>query len=151
MQGTATAMANPEMYQSVAVVRSSLARCLLPCIATIIKAPPNNNRADAVGLPTVKVEGILRDPDVPKWLTLAIADIHSAAVARVLSEVVLDIHALEYANASAWRCLMGWLHLIHSDPSAHYKLRVISERSYHWQQIGVRTMRILGKDHMVVE
>jgi hypothetical protein len=103
------------------------------------------------GTNTVKLEGVLRDPDVPTWLSQQIAEIHSAAVARMLSEVVLDIHGLEYANATAWRCLMGWLHLIHSDPAARYKLRVVIERSYHWQQIGVRTMRILGKDHMVAE
>ena len=103
------------------------------------------------GSNTVKLQGILRDPDVPTWLSQSIADIHSAAVARLLPEVVLDIQGLEYANATAWRCLMGWLHLIHADPSARYKLRVVTEHSYHWQQIGVRTMRILGKDHMVAE
>ena len=113
-------------------------------VGTAVKVQIGEN-----GSNIVKLEGVLRDPDVPKWLSLAISDIHSAAVARLLSEVVLDIHDLEYANATAWRCLMGWLHLIHSDPFARYKLRVISESSYHWQQIGVRTMRILGKEHMV--
>jgi hypothetical protein len=100
---------------------------------------------------TVRIEGVLRDPDVPTWLTDAINQIHGAAVSRRIDEITLDIQPLEFANAAAWRCLMGWLHLLRTDPEARYRLRIVSVSSCHWQQIGIRTMRILGKEQLVCD
>lgn len=104
-----------------------------------------------VGGNVVKIEGVLRDPEVHNWLSPIIEEVHIFAVEHGLSEVVLDIHKLEYANAAAWRCFVQWLHFIHRDPNAKYQLRIRSQPAYQWQTVGMSTLRIFGKDHLIVE
>ncbi len=104
-----------------------------------------------VGNDVVKIEGVLRDPDIQTWLTPIIESVHKSAVELALSEVVLDIQKLEYANAAAWRCFVQWLHFIHRDPNAKYRLRILSQPAYQWQMVGMTTLRIFGKEHLVIE
>jgi hypothetical protein len=103
------------------------------------------------GINVVKIEGVLRDPDIESWLSPIIAEVHDFAVDHGLPEVVLDIHKLEYANASAWRCLVQWLHLIHRASKAKYQLRIRSQPAYHWQMVGMSTLRIFGRDCLIIE
>jgi hypothetical protein len=103
------------------------------------------------GHDVVKIEGVLRDPDIQAWLTPIIEATHEAAVELALPEVVLDIQKLEYANAAAWRCFVQWLHFIHRDPQAKYRLRILSQPAYQWQMVGMTTLRIFGKESLIVE
>lgn len=106
------------------------------------------NKGDGAG---VRIEGVLREENVAAWFHPLIEDVHRAAVEAGLAEVVLDIRGLEYANASVWSCLVQWLRLLRQDARARYTLRVLSEPTYRWQNVGMSALRVFGADRLVVE
>ena len=68
-----------------------------------------------------------------------------------MSEVVLDITKVEYANANLWKCLVFWVKRMREDPDSKYRLRLISNPAHAWQRAGVPMLRIFGAESLVVE
>ncbi len=98
----------------------------------------------------LRISGILRDPEVQSWLYPLFEDVHRAAAHSKLSEVVLDLRALEYANAAAWRCIVLWLRLLREDQHARYRLHIQSQPRYQWQRVGIPALVAFGQDRLVV-
>lgn len=94
----------------------------------------------------IRLTGVMREPNVGTWLAPLIDEIDRVAIEQRMREVVLDIRGLAYANVALWRCLVLWLKRIRTRPDAHYNVRLISDSGHRWQQIGVPTLRVFGKD-----
>jgi hypothetical protein len=94
----------------------------------------------------VRMSGVMRESNISLWLLPLIDQIHSKALQSGFEEVVLDIRALEYANAALWRCLVHWVKRVCQSATVTYKLRILSDPSRSWQQIGVPTLRAFSLD-----
>jgi hypothetical protein len=104
----------------------------------------------------VRFVGTIREPDVGAWLHPLIEQVHRAAVADQLPEVVLDIRELQYANASFWRCIVLWLKRIGEGTDGSYVLRIRSDATYQWQKVGVPALHafaldVQGRERLIVE
>jgi hypothetical protein len=77
----------------------------------------------AAGGNSIAFTGTLREVSVGEWLNPLIQKVHAQAIGRGMSEIVVDIRELVYANAAMWTCLVGWLRMLRSDPGATYNLR----------------------------
>ena len=100
---------------------------------------------------TLELRGIMREPEVASWLGPLIERVHREAVSQGLQEVVLDLRALEYTNATLWKSLAVWLRMVREDPRARYVLRLLSDSARSWQRVGVPMLRIFGGSKLVVE
>ena len=100
---------------------------------------------------TVELTGIMREAEVASWLAPLFEELHRSAVMSAMRMVVLDLRKLEYANAAVWTCLVRWVKLLREDPESRYTLRVLSEPTFKWQQVGMSALRVFGADRLIVE
>ena len=98
------------------------------------------------GSSLVRIRGVMRELKVSSWLLPLIDEIHATARAQHLAEVVLDIRALEYANAALWRCLVHWVKRVRQQVEEPYRLRIVSNPGCSWQRIGVPSLRPFSVD-----
>jgi hypothetical protein len=106
-----------------------------PSVRVIVNADGNNILA---------LEGLMREERPDGWFLPLIDELHERAVAFGLSEIVLDLRRLAYANAAAWKCLVYWLKKMHQDSRSRYQLRILCDEAHHWQQVGMPALRIFG-------
>lgn len=99
----------------------------------------------------IEIRGVLREPDVGTWMMPFIEEVHAAALAQGLGEVQLDIRGLTYANATFWRCLLGWLKLARDAPEGSYTLHILTDPGQRWQLMGMPSLRLFGKQKLVVD
>jgi hypothetical protein len=99
---------------------------------------------------SIKMDGTVRDANPGKWLNPIFEQVHTEAAALKLPEVVLDIRALTYANASFFRCLVMWMRRIEAD-AASYRVRILTDPAQRWQKIGVAALIEFGEDRLVVQ
>jgi hypothetical protein len=98
----------------------------------------------------VVLEGVLREPDPAAWLCPLIDDIHARAKEYRARHVALDLRALQYANAAAWKCIVYWLRTLKEDPEAHYQLRVLADEEHRWQKVGMSALRVFGGERLEI-
>ncbi|HEV8320331.1 MAG TPA: hypothetical protein VG389_01860 [Myxococcota bacterium] len=108
-------------------------------------------RIGAQGGHAVAFEGVLREQDDGAWLRGVVAEVHHAAVTQRMQELMVDLRALEYCNATAWKCFVEWVRVLRHDPEAHYLLRVVSNPEHRWQAVGMSALRVFGGDRLVIE
>jgi hypothetical protein len=99
----------------------------------------------------VRMAGVMREAEVSSWFNPIIDELHEEAVRARVPEVVLDLRALEYANAALWKCLVVWLKKARDERDPGYSVRILTEPSYQWQQVGMSALRVFGGDRLVVE
>jgi hypothetical protein len=99
----------------------------------------------------VRISGVLREMDTDQWLSPLFSEVHAQAVEAELPEVVLDLRNLSYANASLWKCIVGWLKLLRHDARGAYSLRVRSDPRHRWQQLGLPALGVFGAERLILE
>jgi len=99
----------------------------------------------------IRIQGVIREAHVSSWMLPLIEEIHTAARSECLTEVVLDLRALDYANAAVWRCLVHWVKRVRQQEAAAYKLRVVSNQDCAWQRIGIPSLRAFSIDNTGLE
>lgn len=100
---------------------------------------------------SIRISGVLRDADAESWIWPIFESVHRAACSNRVTEVVLDLRHLEYANAAAWRCIVLWLRRLHVDESALYSLCIKSQPAFQWQRVAIPSLLIFGKDRLLVQ
>jgi hypothetical protein len=94
------------------------------------------------------MEGVLREPDPAAWLCPLIDSVHTRAARDGLAEVVLDLRALEYANAAAWKCIVYWVRLL--GDGSKYRLRILTDQKHRWQQVGMTALRVFAQQRLEI-
>jgi hypothetical protein len=97
----------------------------------------------------VVFKGVIREPDPASWFGPLIDELHASAVRLELATVEVDLRALEYANAAAWKFFVYWLRRI-ADDHARYELHFLCEAAYRWQEVGMSTLRVFGGERVRV-
>ena len=99
---------------------------------------------------TVKMRGVLDEPDVADWLVPFLIHIHEEAVSRNMPEVILDIRQLRYVNAGVPRSLVRWLRTIRDSQQSQCSIRLLSDPINRWQRFCVPPLARLGAERLVI-
>jgi hypothetical protein len=99
----------------------------------------------------VVLEGLMREVDPASWFVPLIDDVHNKLVAGRVTNVVLDIRKLTYANAAGWKCFVYWMKKMQQDSHVGYRMCILCEESYGWQQVGMSALRIFGGERLVIK
>ena len=92
----------------------------------------------------VAFEGILRERE-DSWLNAFVDELHGAAMAARLAEVVLDLRKLRYANAAFLKALLRW-HKIAREGEHRYELKMKVDPGQRWQLMGLPALRLSVKE-----
>jgi nitrogen-specific signal transduction histidine kinase/CheY-like chemotaxis protein len=93
------------------------------------------------------------DCDFESWpdLTRALAQLHDAALRRKCREVTLDLRQLDHMTSSGLKALLTWLDDIEAVPlERRYRVRLLTDRSKHWQSRSLGAIVGLVGDGAVV-
>lgn len=99
----------------------------------------------------VVVVGAVREAGSGVWLDPILEAVHREAIERDLTEVVLDIRALEYASSGMWQSVVNWMRRLREDRRARYNVRVLSDPTHRWQTVGMSSLRVFGADRLIVD
>ena len=103
------------------------------------------------GEPTLELVGSADGRVAPALLVLVTA-LHDRLCIDHVDRITVDMHRLEFMNASAFNALVTWLGLVNDlDPEARYKLRFRTNPAVHWQRRSLRTLSCFATDLVEVE
>jgi len=97
----------------------------------------------------VSFTGVIREADPAAWFVPLIDDLHAAAMRQKVGLVEVDLRALQYANAAAWKCFVLWLKRM-ADDKAPYRIHFLCEEAHRWQQVGMSTLKVFGGERVEV-
>lgn len=81
-----------------------------------------------------------------------IASLHDELQQRHVSEIVVDMHALEFMAASCFTELVAWLtRLQELDPDDRYRIRFRSNPTILWQKRSLRALSCFDTDIVTIE
>ncbi|MFO0662266.1 MAG: hypothetical protein U0165_20910 [Polyangiaceae bacterium] len=99
---------------------------------------------------TIRIRGVIGEPDTTPWLSELLGDVHQDAVASKIPEVVLDIRQLRYANAAWSRALLVWLRRVRENKENTYCIRLLCDPIIRWQKYSVPPLQSFGADRLVI-
>jgi hypothetical protein len=99
----------------------------------------------------IVLEGTLREPNPGEWLMPLIDELHQQSIVQRVSELVLDLRRLSYANAAGWKCLVYWIKKMNQDRRARYRLSILCSHEHQWQAVGMPALRVFGGDRLVIK
>ena len=99
---------------------------------------------------TVRIRGVLGEPDTSPWLSGFLGDIHRDAMSNKVPEVILDIRQLRYANAALSRVLLMWLRQVRETGEGAYSIRLLCDPIIRWQKFSVPPLQTFGADRLVI-
>jgi anti-anti-sigma factor len=80
-------------------------------------------------------------------LDALLTEVHAAALAAAVDEVVVDLRGLVFMNSSCFKALVKWLGEIEDvDASRQYKICLRSNEKHHWQKRSLAGLRCLAVD-----
>jgi hypothetical protein len=100
---------------------------------------------------TVKLSGVIEDPNVRGWLVPILRNVHDDCVAQKVVDVVLDIRGLTYGNAAVWGSVVEWMRLAREAGPRRYAIRLRVDPASRWQRIGIAALTALTKDTLTIE
>lgn len=85
-------------------------------------------------------------------LDALLTGVHSEAQRLDLREVVVDMRELEFMNSSCFKAFVSWAGLAEElEQSRQYKIRIVSDRSKHWQRRSLAALACFAADLIRVE
>lgn len=92
------------------------------------------------------------DTAIVEQLAALINELHAKLVTAGVRDIVVDIRALEFMNASCFNVLVNWLGLIQDlDPGQRYHLHFSTDHTVPWQRRSLQTLSCFATDLVVVE
>jgi hypothetical protein len=82
-----------------------------------------------------------------------LAELHRQALARRVSEVIVDVRRLEFMNSSGFKGFVSWVAALEElDPAAGgYRVRFLSDANVLWQRRSLHALRCFAPDRVSVE
>lgn len=78
--------------------------------------------------------------------------LHLSAVEAKISEIVVDLRALEFMNSSCLKAFVSWLNTLEAAPTeSQYRVRFIGDDRKHWQNRSLGALACFAVDLIRVE
>jgi hypothetical protein len=97
----------------------------------------------------VHIEGTASQRDVTPLEEL-FAAIHEASAGGGVTEVELDLRAVEYMNSSHFKTLVGWLGRM-AKLTPRVPVRLLANEKHHWQKRSLHALPGLGEGLLTIE
>ncbi len=84
-------------------------------------------------------------------LEMLLNRIHSETKRLAANEVVVDLRQLEFMNSSCFKSFVSWVTDIQElDDAKRYKVRFLSNPTYHWQKRSLHSLRCFAVELITV-
>jgi hypothetical protein len=85
-------------------------------------------------------------------LEVYLAAVHQAATTAAVTEVTVDLRALEFMNSSCIKACVTWIGTVQDAPKAsQYRLRFLSDSKKDWQSRSLKALACFAADLISVE
>ena len=92
------------------------------------------------------------ETDAKTGLDVLLRGIHETALTAKVTEVVVDLRALEFMNSSCIKAFVSWIGAIQDGPpGSQYKLRILSDSKKHWQGRSLTALACFAADLIHIE
>ena len=92
------------------------------------------------------------DSAVRAALDTYVQGLHALALATKATEVVVDLHTLDFMNSSCLKTFVTWIsNLADAAPGDTYRLRFIADKKKHWQSRSLAALACFAVDLVSVE
>jgi|SRR6185503_5625334 len=91
------------------------------------------------------------DLSVQAALASFVPQVHAEALARAVSQVTVDLRAVEFMNSSCIKELVSWLQLLlETEPERRYRVRLL-QGAPHWQNRSLQVLQAFAGDLVEIE
>ena len=90
------------------------------------------------------------ETDGVEVLRVFLRNLHQAALASELSQVVVDLEELKFINSSCLKAMVAWIYEVDTT-GRPYRIRLLRDARMHWQKGSLDTLRRLAPEVVEVQ